>query len=121
MPRFLRLGKAFTPLWGRGGRDGQDFFYENLRVLTDRTRKWLYPLTHRQVRDAKEAQAREHLVSLEELRLRSTAELREFGRELAANGEELEKAREAARGHDGRASKLQVLLVTVKLCHETKE
>ncbi|CAM9816556.1 unnamed protein product [Pylaiella littoralis] len=58
-------------------------------------------------RDSKEAQARQHLASLEDLRLRSAAELRDFGRELAAAGGELEKSREAARDSEGRASKLQ--------------
>lgn len=53
-------------------------------------------------------QARQNLASLEDLRLRSTAEQRDFGRELAALGEELDKSRDAARGSEGRASKLQV-------------
>lgn len=61
-----------------------------------------------QTRDSKEALAREHLASLEDLRVRSTTELRDFTRELAAAGGELEKAREAARSHEGKASKLQV-------------
>eukprot|EP00752_Nemacystus_decipiens_P006959 g6244.t1 len=61
-------------------------------------------------RDSKEAQARQHLASLEDLRLRSTAEQRDFGRELAALGEELEKSRDVARGSEGRASKLQTEL-----------
>lgn len=60
-----------------------------------------------QTRESKEAQARNHLAALEDLRLRSTTELRDFGRELAAAGEELEKSREAARCHEGRACKLQ--------------
>ena len=63
-----------------------------------------------QARDAKEAQARQHLASLEDLRLRSAAELRDFGRELAAAGEELEKSRDAARSSEGKASKLQVVV-----------
>lgn len=61
-------------------------------------------------RDTKEVQARQHLASLEDLRLRSTAEQRDFGRELAALGEELERSRDAARGSEGRAAKLQVFL-----------
>lgn len=60
------------------------------------------------VRDSKETQARQHLASLEDLRLRSAVEQRDFGRELAALGEELESSRDAARGSEGRASKLQV-------------
>ena len=62
-------------------------------------------------RDAKETQARQHLASLEDLRLRSTAEQRDFGRELAVLGEELEKSRDAARASEGRASKLQAWVV----------
>lgn len=63
-------------------------------------------------RDSKETQARQHLASLEDLRLRSAAEQRDFGRELVALREELENSRDAARGSEGRASKLQVLSVT---------
>ncbi|CAB1110768.1 unnamed protein product [Ectocarpus sp. CCAP 1310/34] len=59
------------------------------------------------ITESKEAQSREYLASLEELRLRSTAELRDFGRELAAAGEELEKSRNSARNSEGKASKLQ--------------
>ena len=59
-------------------------------------------------RESKEAQAREHLASLEDLRVRSAAELRDFGRELTALGEELEKSREATRSHEGKACRLQV-------------
>lgn len=66
---------------------------------------WLIGL---KARDSKEAQARQHLASLEDLRLRSVTEQRDFGRELVALGEELEKSRDAARGSEGRASKLQV-------------
>lgn len=61
-----------------------------------------------QTRDSKEAQVREHLALLEGLRLRSAAELRDFGRELAAAGKELENSRDAARESEGRASKLEV-------------
>ncbi|CBN77933.1 Hypothetical leucine rich repeat protein [Ectocarpus siliculosus] len=59
------------------------------------------------ITESKEAQSREYLASLEDLRLRSTAELRDFGRELAAAGEELEKSRNSARNSEGKASKLQ--------------
>lgn len=62
-----------------------------------------------QTTESKEAQSREYQASLEDLRLRSTAELRDFGRELAAAGEELEKSRNSARNSEGKASKLQVL------------
>eukprot|EP00904_Undaria_pinnatifida_P004340 jgi/Undpi1/13907/HiC_scaffold_9.g03558.m1 len=58
-------------------------------------------------RESKEAQAREHLASLEDLRVRSAAELRDFGREITALGEELEKSREATRSHEGKACRLQ--------------
>lgn len=71
---------------------------------------WLlvFRLSGLKARDSKQAQARQHLESLEDLRLRSAAEQRDFGRELAALGEELEQSRDAARGSEGRASKLQV-------------
>lgn len=60
-----------------------------------------------QSRDSKVAQAQEHLASLEELRARSTVELREFARELSGSNEELEKARETARSHEAKAHSLQ--------------
>lgn len=42
--------------------------------------------------------------------------MRDFGRELEAAGEELEKAREAARGSEGRVSKLQVCVRAYVCC-----
>ncbi|CAM9542158.1 unnamed protein product, partial [Scytosiphon promiscuus] len=69
-------------------------------------------------RDSKEAQAREHLASLEDLRLRSAAELRDFGRELAAAGKELENSRDAARESEGKASKLETEIGVVRRAME---